>query len=137
MNVSAAGSFYVEFLNVPSMGALSVGYVSPYYPGATLNASNVNSTNFYVNYAGSAYSISDVSYVPGYYQSNTDTVKYAAYSLNSQLLYIGEIGFYGTGSGSDCYPMATPFPRPISTVPRTRTPCIPSPFPADYGHPVL
>lgn len=104
MNVSSVGSFYVQFLNVPSMGSLSVGYVNAYYPGTTLNAANVNSSNFYVNYTGSAYSISNVSYVPGYYQSNTDTVKYAAYSLNSQLLYIGEIGFlYGTGTGSDCY----------------------------------
>lgn len=104
MNVSTVGSYYVNFINVPGMGTLTADYVSASRPGTTLTAANVGNYSFYVNYAGSVYSISDVSYVPGSYTNNTDTVKYAAYSVTGQLLYIGEIDFlYGSDSGTVCY----------------------------------
>ena len=104
MNVSTVGSYYVNFINVPGMGTLTADYVSASRPGTTLTAANVGNYSFYVNYAGAVYSISDVSYVPGSYTNNTDTVKYAAYSVTGQLLYIGEIDFlYGSDSGTVCY----------------------------------
>lgn len=105
MNVSTAGSFYVQFLNAPSAGTLTVGYVNASRPGVTLTSANVSSYSFYVNYTGSVYSISDVSYIPGNYQNNTDSVKYAAYGVNGQLLYIGEVDFiYGDGAAANaCY----------------------------------
>jgi hypothetical protein len=104
MNTSSAGSFYVTFLNAPDLGTMSVGYVNASRPGVTLTDANAASYSFYVNYSSGVYTIDDVTYTPGNYTGNSDTVKYAAYSINGQLLYIGEVDFvYGATSGTTCY----------------------------------
>jgi hypothetical protein len=104
MNTSSAGSFYVTFLNAPNLGTMSVGYVNASRPGVTLTDANAASYSFYVNYSSGVYTIDDVTYTPGSYTGNSDTVKYAAYSINGQLLYIGEVDFvYGATSGTTCY----------------------------------
>ena len=111
---AANPTVYIQFLNVPTYGALYYNYKSGIFggTGTKLTSANVG-TMVFSNTTATVYGINDLTYIPG--SGNlTDTVRYVAYSTNGGTpLYVGEIVFgavsvapikyYATGSGTAAF----------------------------------
>lgn len=111
---AASPTVYIQFLNVPTYGALYYNYKSGIFggTGTKLTSANVG-TMVFSNTTATVYGINDLTYIPG--SGNlTDTVRYVAYSTNGGTpLYVGEIVFgavsvapikyYATGSGTAAF----------------------------------
>lgn len=111
---AANPTVYIQFLNVPTYGALYYNYKSGIFggTGTKLTSANVG-TMVFSNTTATVYGINDLTYIPG--SGNlTDTVRYVVYSTNGGTpLYVGEIVFgavsvapikyYATGSGTAAF----------------------------------
>ncbi len=91
---SANANMYIQFLDLPSSGALYLNYSGTASTRVLLTANNVGSYQFYnTARTTTTNSISDVTYVPGSTSRGVETIRYAAYNTSGDLQYIGTIEF--------------------------------------------
>ena len=94
MNVSAAPVFYIRLLGVPELGSLNYTYANSSRSSTRITNNNRGSYDFYVGSSNSDHdSVKRLRYIPFGNSSETDTVRYVAFSTGGIELYAGTISF--------------------------------------------
>ncbi|MBR7081202.1 MAG: S-layer homology domain-containing protein [Oscillospiraceae bacterium] len=106
---SNATACKIKLLDLPKYGSFYKGYVNATNMGAKVTATGEYNVTNYDN-SGLAGTIGELTYVPASARNGTtDTVHYAAYSSNGELLYVAGVVFKNGVVSYDVYSEGRPF----------------------------